>query len=134
MLELKDVSVHYGKLQALAGVTLEAEPGAITSLIGANGAGKTTCLRAISGLVPVSAGEVRFAGVRVDGLPPHRIARLGIAHVPEGKRLFLQMSVHKNLLAGAYLRNDRDAVSDATDDPASYLATVIVPPADRDQP
>ena len=110
MLELKDVSVHYGKLQALAGVTMVAEPGAITSLIGANGAGKTTCLRAISGLVPISAGEVLFAGTRLDGLPPHRIARLGIAHVPEGKRLFLQMSVYKNLVAGAYLRTDRDAV------------------------
>lgn len=111
MLELKDVRVHYDKLEALTGVSISVEAGAITSLIGANGAGKTTCLRAISGLVPVSSGEIWFDGTRIDGRASDKIARLGIAHVPEGKRLFLQMSVYQNLMAGAYLRQDRSATA-----------------------
>ncbi len=110
MLELKNISVHYGKLQALANVSIIAEPRSITSLIGANGAGKTTCLRAVSGLVPITSGQIWFDGNRIDGRAPEKIAKLGIAHVPEGKRLFLQMSVYKNLISGAFVRRDRAAV------------------------
>jgi branched-chain amino acid transport system ATP-binding protein len=111
MLELKGVGVHYEKLEALSGVSISVQPASITSLIGANGAGKTTCLRAISGLVPTSSGEIWFDGTRIDGWAPDRIAKLGIAHVPEGKRLFLQMTVYQNLMAGAYLRRDRSATA-----------------------
>jgi branched-chain amino acid transport system ATP-binding protein len=110
MLSLKDTVVHYDGVEALKGISIDAEKGSITTLIGANGAGKSTCLRAISGLVPLTAGEIWFHGRRIDGMAPERIVKLGIAHVPEGKRLFLRMSVLDNLLTGAYLRKDRDAV------------------------
>jgi branched-chain amino acid transport system ATP-binding protein len=108
VLNLKDIFVHYGGVQAVKGVSLEVAEGSITSLIGANGAGKSTTLRAISGLVPLTAGEIWFEGKRIDGEPPEKIFSLGIVHVPEGKRLFLEMSVLDNLLAGAYLRKDKD--------------------------
>ncbi len=107
MLEMKNVIVHYGKVAALKDVSISVEEGSITSLIGANGAGKSTCLRAISGLVPITSGEIWFDGRRIDGMAPENTARLGIAHIPEGKRLFLRLSVYKNLMSGAFLRNDK---------------------------
>ena len=110
MLSLKNIAVHYGGVEALKGISIDAEKGSITALIGANGAGKSTCLRAISGLVPLSSGEIWFEGKRIDGIAPERIVKLGIAHVPEGKRLFLTMSVYDNLLTGAFLRKDREGV------------------------
>lgn len=108
MLSLKDIVVYYGGVQALKGISLEIEEGAITGLIGSNGAGKTTTLRAISGLIPIASGEIWFGGRRIDGRSPERIVSLGIVQVPEGKRLFLEMTVLDNLLAGAYLRKDKD--------------------------
>jgi branched-chain amino acid transport system ATP-binding protein len=110
MLSLTNIVVHYGGVEALKGISIDVEKGSIVALIGANGAGKSTCLRAISGLVPLSSGEIRFDGKRIDGMASERIVRLGIAHVPEGKRLFLKMSVYDNLLTGAYLRNDRTEI------------------------
>lgn len=110
MLSLKNIAVYYGGVEALKGISIDAEKGSITALIGANGAGKSTCLRAISGLVPLSSGEIWFEGKRIDGIAPERIVKLGIAHVPEGKRLFLTMSVYDNLLTGAFLRKDRAGV------------------------
>ena len=110
MLELVDVSVSYGQVEALRGISLEVEPGSITSLIGANGAGKSTCLRAVSGLVPLAGGTIHFNGVRVDTLKADRVAGLGIAHVPERGRLFPRMTVYQNLQTGAYLRRYRAAV------------------------
>jgi len=110
MLSLKNIVVHYSGVEALRGVSIDAEEGSITALIGANGAGKSTCLRAISGLVPLSSGEIWFEGKRIDGRAPERIVKLGIAHVPEGKRLFLTMSVYDNLLTGAFLRKDKVGV------------------------
>jgi len=110
MLSLKNIAVHYGGVEALKGISIDAEKGSITALIGANGAGKSTCLRAISGLVPLSSGEIWFEGKRIDGIAPERIVKLGIAHVPEGKRLFLTISVYDNLLTGAFLRKDREGV------------------------
>ena len=104
MLTLNEVVVHYGGVQALKGISLTVEKGCITSLIGANGAGKSTTLKAISGLVPVTSGEIRFEGQSITGLPPEKIVELGIGHVPEGKQLFLEMSVLDNLLTGAHLR------------------------------
>lgn len=111
MLNLKDIVVHYGGIQALKGITLEVQEGHITSLIGANGAGKSTTLRAISGLTPITSGEIWFKEQRIDGRRPEKIITLGIVHVPEGKRLFLEMSVLDNVLAGAYLRKDKDELA-----------------------
>ena len=110
MLSIKNVVVHYGGVEALRDVSIEAEKGSITTLIGSNGAGKSTCLRAISGLVPLTSGEIWFEGKRIDGIAPENIVRLGIAHVPEGKRLFLRMSILDNLLTGASLRKDKGGV------------------------
>ena len=111
MLTLKDIVVHYGGVQALKGISLEVQEGAVTALIGANGAGKSTTLRAISGLVPLTSGEILFEGKRIDGKSPEKIVALGIVQVPEGKRLFLEMSILDNLLAGAYLRKDTDRLA-----------------------
>ena len=112
MLSLKNAVVHYGGVKALQDVSIVAEEGSITTLIGSNGAGKSTCLRSISGLVPLTSGEIRFEGNRIDGMLPEKIVKLGIAHVPEGKRLFPKMSVLDNLLTGAHLRTDKAKVED----------------------
>jgi branched-chain amino acid transport system ATP-binding protein len=106
MLKMKDVVAHYGSVEALRSISIEAEEGSITTLVGANGAGKSTCLRAISGLVPITSGEIWLNDKRIDGMAPDKIAKLGIAHVPQGKRLFTRMSVYDNLGIGAYLRKD----------------------------
>jgi len=106
MLEVKNIVVQYGGVQAVKGVSIDVEAGSLTTLIGANGAGKTTCLKAISGLVPLSSGEIWFEDKRIDGMPPEEIVKLGIAHVPEGKRLFPSMTVFDNLMVGAFLRKD----------------------------
>ena len=111
MLEVKDLRVHYGTVEAVKGVSFEISERAIVSLIGANGAGKTTCLRALTGLVKPSGGEVRFENTSLVGLAPHQIVRLGIAHVPEGRRLFPRMTVLENLRMGAYLRTKRTEVA-----------------------
>src|SRR5438552_10079884 len=107
MLEVKNLRVHYGTVEAVKGVSFQVSAGAIVSLIGANGAGKTTSLRALTGLVKPSGGEVRFENASLNGLAPHQIVRLGIAHVPEGRRLFPKMTVLENLRMGAYLRTKR---------------------------
>lgn len=111
LLEVKGLEVHYGKVRALKGIDLGLEAADIVALIGANGAGKSTALRAISGLERPSAGEIRFRGERIDGLAPERIVARGIAHVPEGRRVFPELTVLENLMTGAYLRRDRGAVA-----------------------
>jgi branched-chain amino acid transport system ATP-binding protein len=116
LLEVKDIRVHYEKVEAVKGISLGADKAMISTLIGANGAGKTTTLRAISGLKKLSAGEIWFDGKRIDGMPAHRIVDLGIAHVPEGRRLFGLMTVRHNLATGAYLQKDRRAVQKAMDE------------------
>ena len=109
MLSLKGLRIHYGKVEALKGISVEVGKGEIVALIGANGAGKTTTLRAISGLKIATEGEVWFEGRRINRLPPHTIVHLGIGHVPEGRRLFPHMTVLENLKVGAYLRPDRES-------------------------
>lgn len=111
LLEVEEVQVHYQKVAALKGVSLEVPPGGVVTIIGANGAGKSTILRAVSGLVPVSHGEIRFAGERIDRLKPEKIVARGIAHVPEGRRIFPDLTVEENLRTGAYLRRDRQSVA-----------------------
>ncbi len=132
MLSLKNIVVHYGGVQALKGVSIAAEEGTITCLIGANGAGKSTTLRAISGMVPLTSGEIWFQGRRIDGLEPEEIVELGIAHVPEGKKLFLEMTVRDNLMTGAYLRRDKRRLEQDLKHVCNYfpvLGTAINRPA-----
>ena len=116
LLEVKNIRVHYDKVEAVKGISLGADRAMISTLIGANGAGKTTTLRAISGLKKLSAGEIWFDGKRIDGIPAHRIVALGIAHVPEGRRLFGLMTVRHNLATGAYLQRDRRTVAKTMDE------------------
>src|SRR5215510_10018000 len=113
MIEVKNLRVHYGTVEAVKGVSFEVAAGTIVSLIGANGAGKTTSLRALTGLVRPSGGELRFENTPLVGLAPHQIVGLGIAHVPEGRRLFPKMTVLENLRMGAYLRTNKTDI-DAT--------------------
>ena len=108
-LEIRDLHVAYGKVRALQGVSLSVEEGQIVSIVGANGAGKSTVLKAIVGIVPIASGEVRFHGRRLDRLTPPGIVRMGVAICPEGRRLFPEMTVHENLLAGAYQVTRREA-------------------------
>jgi branched-chain amino acid transport system ATP-binding protein len=109
-IELRNISVHYDKVQALADVSLNVRKGEIIALIGANGAGKTSTLRAITGLTRPSAGEIWFDSRRIDQLEPPRIVELGISMVPEGRHVYPFMSVKENLLMGAYLRRDQKGI------------------------
>jgi branched-chain amino acid transport system ATP-binding protein len=104
ILTVKDVNVNYGKVAAVRDVSLNVEKGSIVALIGANGAGKSTILRTISGLEPCISGEIVFEGKKIHDLSPQGIVKLGISHVPEGRRLFPAMTVRENLLMGSYLR------------------------------
>jgi branched-chain amino acid transport system ATP-binding protein len=110
LLKLKDVTVHYETAEAVKGVTLEVEEGAVVGIIGANGGGKSTILKAVSGLVPLTQGEIYFKNKRIDGLATHEIVNLGVVHVPEGRRLFPHMTILANLRLGAYLRQDKAAI------------------------
>jgi len=107
LLRLERVSAAYGRIQALRDVSLEVPAGSVVALLGANGAGKTTTLRVISGLLRPTAGAVYFDGRRIDRLPPEAIVRLGVAHVPEGRQVFADLTVGENLVLGAYARRDR---------------------------
>jgi branched-chain amino acid transport system ATP-binding protein len=102
MLEVKNIDTFYGKVQALWDVTLKIDEAEIVALVGANGAGKSTLLNTISGVVHPASGSVEFLGRRIDNLPPHSIVEMGLSHVPEGRRLFTEMTVHENLEMGAY--------------------------------
>lgn len=111
MLEVKDTSVFYGKVQATHSVSMSIPEGQIVTLIGSNGAGKSTTMRMISGLVRPQQGEVFFEGEPITSLPPENITGIGIAHVPEGRRVFPQMTVMENLEMGAYLHSDREEMA-----------------------
>lgn len=115
MLELNDVVIRYGAIEAVRGITLTVGAGEIVTLVGANGAGKTTTLRAISGLLRPAAGSILFDGQRIDGMRPHRIARLGLGHSPEGRRVFARLTVRENLEMGAYVRKGADDLADDFD-------------------
>jgi len=110
LLKLSNVTVHYGTAEAIKDITILIDQGAVVSVIGANGAGKTTILKAISGLVPLYSGEIEFLGNEIKGMPINRIVGLGIAHVPEGRKLFPYMSVLANMRLGAFLRKDKAGV------------------------
>jgi branched-chain amino acid transport system ATP-binding protein len=110
LLRLNNVTVHYGTAEAVKDITIALEEGAVVSVIGANGAGKSTILKAISGLVPLYSGEIEFSGQVINGMPINKIVALGIAHVPEGRKLFPYMSVMSNINLGAYLRRDKASI------------------------
>jgi branched-chain amino acid transport system ATP-binding protein len=110
LLQVKDLRVSYGAIEALRGVSLEVREGEVVALIGANGAGKTTTLRAISGMLRAAGGEVRLDGEPVTGLPSHRLVARGMAHAPEGRGIFLNLTTRENLELGAWLRRDRAGV------------------------
>lgn len=112
LLELEDTHVHYGVIHALKGITISVEEGQVVTLVGANGAGKSTTLRAISGLVKPSRGAIRFKGSSIVGHPVHEIVKLGISHAPEGRIVFANLSVWDNLEMGAFLRRDRAGVAE----------------------
>jgi len=108
MLELKDLAVNYGSINALHDVSLTVAKGGIVTLIGANGAGKSTTLRTVSGLLKTRHGSIRYEGEEISHLPAHRIVQRGISQVPEGRMIFANLTVRENLLMGAYLRKDRN--------------------------
>ncbi len=110
LLKLTNVTVHYGDAEAIRNISIGIEDGAAVSVIGANGAGKSTILKAISGAIPLHSGEIEFMGKRIDGLPLDEIVGLGIACIPEGRRLFPYMTVSENLRIGAYLQRDKKAI------------------------
>ena len=110
LLAIKDLNVHYGGIHALKTVSIHVPEEKVVTLVGANGAGKSTLLRAVSGLVPASSGSIRYTGREILGIPSHRIAREGIAMSPEGRRVFVNLSVYENLLMGAYCRDDKKEI------------------------
>ncbi len=112
MLEIKDLQVYYGVIQAIKGISFDVNQGEVIALIGANGAGKTTILHTITGLVPATGGSITFEGKDLLKTPAHKIVSLGMAHVPEGRRIFSSLSVLENLKLGAYTRSDKKEISD----------------------
>jgi branched-chain amino acid transport system ATP-binding protein len=113
LLKLNNVTVHYGTAEAVKDITIVLEEGAVVSVIGSNGAGKSTILKAISGLIPLYSGKIEFLGKEINGMPADKIVGLGIAHVPEGRDLFPYMSVMANIRLGAYLRKDKEGITAA---------------------
>jgi branched-chain amino acid transport system ATP-binding protein len=111
-LDMRNLHVYYGKIEALHGVSLKVGRDQIVTLIGANGAGKSTTLRAISGILSLAQGDVVFDGERLNNLAAHKVVSKGIVHVPEGRRIFGRLSVAENLKAGAFLRNDKDGIKE----------------------
>ncbi|HOE75643.1 MAG TPA: ABC transporter ATP-binding protein [Rectinema sp.] len=110
LLELKDVRTFYGNIQALKGVSISVEEGEIVTLIGANGAGKTTTLMSICGITPIRSGEIFLDGRDISRMSPHKIVQMGVSQVPEGRRIFPQLTVSENLDMGAFLRNDKESI------------------------
>ena len=115
MLQIRDINVFYGAIQALEGVSIDVNPGEIVAIIGSNGAGKSTLLRTISGLLRPRAGSVEYKGKDLTGESPDAIVKLGISHSPEGRRIFTNMSVQENLRLGAYIRRDKGVDADMED-------------------
>ena len=113
MLEVKDLEVYYGVIQAIKGVSFHVDQGEVIALIGANGAGKTTILHTVTGLLAPKKGSVMFEGKEITKVPAHKIVSMGMAHVPEGRRVFAELSVYENLKMGAYTRKDRAEIDES---------------------
>lgn len=112
MLEIEKLEVYYGAINAIKGISFSVEQGEIIALIGANGAGKTTTLHTITGLVPAKHGSVKLNGTDITKVPAHKIVSMGMAHVPEGRRVFAQLTVYENLMLGAYTRKDKAEIAE----------------------
>ena len=110
LLEVENLEVNYGMIKALKGISFNVEKGEIIALIGSNGAGKTTTLHTISGILPAASGKITYNGKNITKVPAHNIVKLGISQVPEGRRVFSQLSVYENLIMGAYIRKDKDGI------------------------
>ncbi|MBO4666542.1 MAG: ABC transporter ATP-binding protein [Bacilli bacterium] len=108
LLEVKDINVYYGVIQALKGISLEVNEGEIVALIGANGAGKSTTMQSIMGLIHPRSGEIYYNGVRIDKMPTHQIVKMGMTEVPEGRHIFQELTVIENIMLGAYTVKDRE--------------------------
>ncbi len=113
MLEIKDLEVNYGMIKAIRGVSFEVNKGEVIALIGANGAGKTTILHTITGLIAAKHGSIMFDGKELTKTPAHKIVSMGMAHVPEGRRIFQQLTVYENLMMGAYTRKDKAEIAES---------------------
>ena len=113
MLRITDLKVNYGMIQAIKGISFYVNEGEIVALIGANGAGKTTTLHTITGLVPAKSGSIEFEGKELTKIPAHRIVSMGMSHVPEGRRIFQELTVYDNLLMGAFTRKDKNELHDS---------------------
>ena len=111
MLQVTDLKVNYGVIQAIKGVSFEVNEGEVIALIGANGAGKTTILHTVTGLIAPKSGKIEFEGKDITKMPAHKIVTLGMAHVPEGRRVFADLSVYENLLRGAFTRKDKEEIA-----------------------
>ncbi len=112
MLEVKDLHVSYGMISALKGISFEVNEGEVIALIGANGAGKTTTLHTLTGILPAKSGSITFNGVELTKTPAHKIVKMGIAHVPEGRRIFQNLTVLDNIRLGAFTRKDKDGIAE----------------------
>ena len=110
ILEVNDLNVYYGAIHAIKNISFEIKKGEIVTLIGANGAGKTSTLHAVSGLLPIKSGEISLKGINVTGIEAHKLVYQGMAHVPEGRRVFTELTVLENLEMGAYTRSDKDGI------------------------
>ena len=113
MLEVKDLEVYYGVIQAIKGISFHVDKGEVIALIGANGAGKTTTLHTVTGLLSPKAGQVMFEGRDITKVPAHKIVSMGMAHVPEGRRVFAELSVYENLKMGAYTRKNKSEIEES---------------------
>ena len=129
MLVIENLSVSYGAIRALHGVSLQVEAGSIVTLIGSNGAGKSTTLRTVSGLIRPQEGRITYEGERIDGQPAHRIVARGLCHVPEGRMVFANLTVRENLMMGAYLQRDAAAIARERD----YVFSVFPRLAEREK-
>jgi len=116
LLRVKDITVYYGKATAIDSVSLEVAEGTVVTIVGANGAGKSTILKALSGLIPLTSGEIWFLDKRIDGMAPFHIVNLGLVHIPEGRRLFPYLTVLSNLKLGASLRKDKAGIKKDMDE------------------
>ena len=121
LLEVKDLEVNYGLIKAIKGVSFEVGEGEVVALIGANGAGKTTIMHSINGLIPKSAGTVSLAGEDITHIPAHKLVYKGMAQVPEGRRIFQELTVFENLQMGYYIKNDKEAFNKRLEEMYSYF-------------
>lgn len=121
LLKLRNIEVYYGPIMAVKGISLEVKEGDIVTILGANGAGKTTILKTLSGVMDPEKGMIEFRGQRIDRMEPHRIVQLGISHVPEGREIFYDLTVRENLMMGSYLRRDREGIKKDLDTVYEYF-------------